>query len=113
MIKELLKKRNNSQPINARTCGSVFRNPKGLFAAKLIEESKMNILCDSSFMCMSINLDIKTDENYICPRKYHNYNNYDIGKHLFGETKAVDTDVRLPERYIWSSGKMSLYGYNS
>jgi UDP-N-acetylmuramate dehydrogenase len=36
-IKALLDKRNASQPTNKPTCGSVFKNPPGDFAARLIE----------------------------------------------------------------------------
>lgn len=36
-LKELLQKRNQSQPIGVRSCGSVFRNPPGDYAARLIE----------------------------------------------------------------------------
>lgn len=36
-IKQLLKKRSNSQPIGTLNCGSVYRNPPNQFAAKLIE----------------------------------------------------------------------------
>lgn len=36
-IKQLLKKRVNSQPLNLPNAGSVFRNPPGDFAARLIE----------------------------------------------------------------------------
>jgi len=36
-IKELLRKRNASQPIGTFNCGSVFRNPPGDYAARLIE----------------------------------------------------------------------------
>jgi UDP-N-acetylmuramate dehydrogenase len=36
-IKTLLEKRNASQPTNKPTCGSVFKNPPGDFAARLIE----------------------------------------------------------------------------
>ena len=36
-IKQLLKKRNDSQPIGLPSCGSVFKNPTGNHAAKLIE----------------------------------------------------------------------------
>jgi UDP-N-acetylmuramate dehydrogenase len=38
-IRELLRKRTNSQPIGEFSCGSVFRNPPGDFAARLIEAS--------------------------------------------------------------------------
>ncbi|QWF71037.1 UDP-N-acetylmuramate dehydrogenase [Methylomonas paludis] len=36
-IKDLLEKRNTSQPTNKPTCGSVFKNPPGDYAARLIE----------------------------------------------------------------------------
>lgn len=36
-IKELLKQRSDTQPTSEHNCGSVFRNPPGSFAAKLIE----------------------------------------------------------------------------
>ena len=36
-IKQLLAKRNLSQPTNYPNCGSVFRNPKGDYSARLIE----------------------------------------------------------------------------
>ncbi len=38
-IQALLKKRNEKQPIGLPTCGSVFRNPPGDYAARLIEEA--------------------------------------------------------------------------
>lgn len=37
-IRTLLEKRNNSQPTGTANCGSVFRNPPGNFAGRLIEE---------------------------------------------------------------------------
>ena len=37
-IRDLLAKRNHSQPIGEKNCGSVFKNPPGQFAAKIIEE---------------------------------------------------------------------------
>lgn len=37
-IRVLLEKRNASQPTNLPNCGSVFRNPKGDYAARLIEQ---------------------------------------------------------------------------
>lgn len=38
-IKELLEKRKISQPLGLPSCGSVFKNPHPLFAARLIEEA--------------------------------------------------------------------------
>lgn len=38
-ITALLKKRNATQPIGTYSCGSVFRNPQGNFAARLIESA--------------------------------------------------------------------------
>ena len=40
-IKELLQLRNISQPIGLLSCGSVFRNPEGKYAAEIIEASKL------------------------------------------------------------------------
>ena len=37
--KKMLEQRKLSQPLGQPSCGSVFRNPPGNFAAKLIEES--------------------------------------------------------------------------
>lgn len=36
-IRNMLEKRNNSQPTGSASCGSVFRNPPGNFAGRLIE----------------------------------------------------------------------------
>ncbi len=44
-IKALLKKRNDSQPIGKANCGSVFKNPKDNFAARLIENSGLKGFC--------------------------------------------------------------------
>lgn len=40
-IKQLLQRRNATQPIGLPSCGSVFRNPPGKYAAELIEASKL------------------------------------------------------------------------
>jgi UDP-N-acetylmuramate dehydrogenase len=37
-IREMLERRNSSQPTGTANCGSVFRNPPGNFAGRLIEE---------------------------------------------------------------------------
>ena len=39
--KEMLEQRKKSQPLGKPSCGSVFRNPPGDFAAKLIEQSNL------------------------------------------------------------------------
>jgi UDP-N-acetylmuramate dehydrogenase len=40
-IKELLRRRAETQPMGTRNCGSVFRNPPGDYAARLIEASEL------------------------------------------------------------------------
>lgn len=44
-MKALLEKRNDSQPIGLPSCGSVFRNPEGDHAARLIEASGLKGYC--------------------------------------------------------------------
>ncbi len=44
-IKELLEKRNASQPIGLPSCGSVFRNPDADYAARLIETAGLKGNC--------------------------------------------------------------------
>lgn len=41
IIREMLDKRNASQPVGNKSCGSVFRNPKNDFAARLIESCEL------------------------------------------------------------------------
>lgn len=51
-IKQLLQKRNDSQPIGLPSCGSVFKNPPGNHAAKLIESAGLKGQCISA-ACIS------------------------------------------------------------
>ena len=44
-VGDLLEKRNSTQPIGLPSCGSVFKNPKNHFAAKLIESSGLKGYC--------------------------------------------------------------------
>lgn len=52
-IKDLLKKRNRTQPTNQPSCGSVFRNPPGDHAARLIEASGLKGICIGG-ACVSV-----------------------------------------------------------
>lgn len=44
-MRELLEKRNSSQPLKLPNCGSVFRNPPGDHAARLIEAAGLKGFC--------------------------------------------------------------------
>lgn len=44
-VKELLERRNRTQPIGLPSCGSVFRNPPGDYAARLIEACGLKGTC--------------------------------------------------------------------
>jgi len=44
-VRDLLHKRNSTQPIGLASCGSVFKNPKDTYAAKLIESSGLKGFC--------------------------------------------------------------------
>ena len=44
-VRDLLHKRNSTQPIGLASCGSVFKNPKDTYAAKLIESTGLKGFC--------------------------------------------------------------------
>lgn len=50
--RELLARRNDKQPIGQPSCGSVFRNPPGGYAAELIEKTGLKELCEGG-ACVS------------------------------------------------------------
>ncbi|MDM8565843.1 UDP-N-acetylmuramate dehydrogenase [Candidatus Halobeggiatoa sp. HSG11] len=51
-IKTLLKQRSENQPIGLPSCGSVFRNPPGDYAARLIEQAGWKGYCEGG-ACVS------------------------------------------------------------
>jgi UDP-N-acetylmuramate dehydrogenase len=51
-VKELLERRNSTQPIGLPSCGSVFRNPPGDYAARLIEVCGLKGVCEGG-ACVS------------------------------------------------------------
>jgi len=51
-IRQLLQKRNSTQPIGLPSCGSVFKNPPGEHAARLIESAGLKGFCLGS-ACVS------------------------------------------------------------
>jgi len=97
-IKELLNKRNQSQPIGLASCGSVFKNPKGHFAAKLIEQSHLKGYCIGG-ACVS-----DKHANFII--NHNNASSYDIERliqHIQQTVKSTFDITLEPEVKIVGS----------
>ena len=56
----------------------------------IIENAKMNIMTDSSFFCMALNLDIKHDKNYCISREHRSY------EHIW-ETSPIKKFIQLKD----------------
>jgi UDP-N-acetylmuramate dehydrogenase len=67
-IRQLLQKRNDSQPIGQPSCGSVFKNPPGKHAAQLIEAAGLKgfRLGGASVSDKHANFIISSDETTAC-----------------------------------------------
>lgn len=68
---------NNDDEIKYNLCESI-KNQSIISYKKIIENSDFIFLSDSSFFCLSMNLDLKTNNNYLIKRKSNSYSNYDI-----------------------------------
>ncbi|WP_428086298.1 UDP-N-acetylmuramate dehydrogenase [Candidatus Thioglobus sp.] len=86
-IKQLLLQRNASQPIGLPSCGSVFKNPKGYFAAQLIEQANLKGFCiggacvsskHTNFIINSNNATADDIENLILHIRQTVKSNFDI-----------------------------------
>ena len=94
-IGQILKKRNENQPIGKASCGSVFKNPKGLHAAQLIENSGLKSYCIGD-ACVS-----QKHANFIINQG--NSSALDIEKLIFHISYIVKTKYKvqlLPEVQI-------------
>ncbi len=52
-VRELNLRRRKSQPLNLPTAGSTFKNPKGFYAGKLLEEVGLRGFCTERGLCFS------------------------------------------------------------
>lgn len=60
-----------------------FIGHKLSYYTEIIKNAEYNILCDSSFMCMAINFELKNNNNYYCSRNNGSYDKLYSDKYIF------------------------------
>ncbi len=88
-IKELLTRRINSQPLNLPNAGSVFRNPPGDWAARLIESCGLKGFCIGGAMVSS------THANFIVNTGAASSVGYRSGDRQVRKTVKEQTGIEL------------------
>jgi hypothetical protein len=83
----------NNSDLNIRNLCELLLNHPLSFYKKIIINADQIFLCDSSFFCMSINLEINTDQCYYVSRDHVNYD------HIF-DHKSKASDFKNKKRFI-------------